>query len=438
MHQELLIELEPREHISPFQVNLFTDCAARYYETYRQHTSVGGKSVPLEFGDLIHLVIERASKLSFINITDEDKRGRVYECLSEGDVLKILDDFIINYPKLVTPGNLSRARYQLSYWYKLEQQREAKICMIDTGKGKIEGVEIGFEKYLPNGVLIKGFVDRIETNRYTRSNEAVVIDWKTGFLSDDYSYNMMIYVIACSGFDPQIKFIPYIYQLENEYFKKYAFSQEDYKLFFDFIERIKLAIIGFAQKIKSFKDEKELEAFLNSNAKLNKWCYTCRRKHKCIPYVTNILSGIPGISSVDRDPNLLVEYMDQLKLVEKTAKKEIGQVENILVDIIASRRQSLVDSSETHNDEDLNKIELEDGRFIELTRSKRRSLEMSRVISRLIELKQTDKLSITLSDFDMIVETLPGYEQDELRKLVFDSYSDKETPTVKGRKVKKK
>lgn len=436
-HQDLLLDLEPREHISPFQVNLFTDCPARYFETYRFHTRTGGKSVPLEFGDLIHNVIEQCSVIA-LAVDDPLKQGRVYEVMSESQVLATLDDSIVEYPQLVTPNNITRAREQIKYWYKKEAEREAKVITINTGHGEIKGIEVGFEKYLPNGVLIKGFIDRLEINKFTKRDEVAVIDWKTGFLADDYTYNMMIYVIACSGFDPDKRFTPWIYQLENEYFKRYNFEQQDFALFFDFIERVKLAILRFAQKIKSINDPEELEVFLNNNASLNKWCYTCRRKHKCIPYVTNILSGVPGISTVDRDPNLLVDYMDQLKLVEKSAKKEVGLVENILIDMIANRREELLQSEEEVSEDELKTLPLEDGRHIEMTRSKRRAIRLEDAIPKLIELKKTDKLSINLGDFETVIEQAPGNEQDVLRKMIFDSFSTKETPKVKGRKTKKK
>lgn len=438
MSLEILLALDVREHISPFQINLFNDCPSRYYETYKEHTRFISltKTAPTEFGDVIHKVTEKASLLSLEN-EDKSKNGRVYLCFSYSEIVSIFEDMLADFPKLCSSYYLERGKKQLLYWFNNEASREAKVEYININGTPVPGVEVGFERFLPNGILVKGFIDRVESNKYTKQNELMIVDWKTGYLAEDYSYNMMLYVIACSGFDKTKTYIPCIFQLENEYYKKYNFDKEEYESFYEFIVLVKESINRFADRVNELAkiSNEALEEYLNDSAKINKWCYTCTRSNRCVKYISNIILGIPGISEDSRDPLTIVSYKEHLDITKKSIEKELDKIDAILLDEVLKHKKSL-DKKEKITEEDL-KLYIDDKRYLYIDRSKRRSADLSVVVPILIKNELVSKLSITLGELDKIIPKLSGEDQDAIVKAISYNYSDREQVKIdNGKKTK--
>lgn len=425
MPVELLLEFVPREHISAFQINLFTQCPSRYYETYKEHSRLGSgtKNSAAEFGDVIHQTIDRVSKDTCMI---DWKDARVYEHFKYEDVVKIFTETLINYPHLCSEYFLERGKDQLLYWYNAEVEREARIfCTIEFC-----GSEVPFKLFLPNGVLVMGFIDRVEENKYTKKDEAALVDWKTGYLEEDYSDNMLIYEQAMLFLFEDMRFKCVVHQLQNEHIVRYVFTDEDRHRFNERIVTIREAIIKFAETIQrvltSGKDE-ELDAFLTNNAKVNKWCYTCSRRNKCVSYIRTILFGVAGMEGVT-DPKLLLDFREQIEVVKKNCDKQVDQIDAILLDFIMQHKDE-------HNIADVG-----DGRQLTYEYSSRRFVDASIIVPILIKHGFQARLSIGVTELDKIIKEMkvkqvPAQDLEAIENAVAKKFGKEEKIKVIGKAV---
>ncbi len=427
-------QFAPREHISASQVNLFLECPARYFYAYQEHLRISslGVGLPAEFGNFMHSLIEMVSRDAVL-MAD----GKVYEAFTLDDILKRFEIMLTNYPKLCSQDFIVRGRKQLKWWYEQEEAREAQIATMVNGQPAIEA---HFERYLPNGVLIKGFIDRAEHNKFTGPNRICLIDWKTGFMVGDYAAQMKIYNIASYSLFPEgTEFSTYMYQTENEFFKPYDFTIAEIEEFYEFIGILKMSMIKFAdditigiqarQDVEDEEKQQQLQQFLDGNAKVNKFCYTCQGKHKCIAFIKTMITGVPGVELEHEksDVNVLAQYKKQVDIVRKLAEKEVAKVDNILQAIILKNGEDF---------EGQKRIKLDDGENeVAITRRGSTYVDKITAVKIAVSHGMTDTLSMSVSAARGMLEKLEGEDHDMLAAAIIETKSPKETIII--RKIKK-
>jgi len=423
----------PREHISASQINLYIECPSRYFYTYQEHLRISalGVGLPAEFGNFQHSLFETIGR-DAVRIAD----GRIYEAFTLDEVLSRFEKTLVNHPKLCDQSFITRGRKQIKWWYGQEEAREAQIATMLNGQPAIEA---HFERYLPNGVLIKGFIDRAEHNKFTGPKRICLIDWKTGYMVGEYAAQMKIYNIAAYSLFPDgTEISTYMYQTENEFFKPYYFTIVEIEEFYEFIGILKLSMMKFADDItigigKSQDTETEkqqqLQQFLDSNAKVNKFCYTCQGKHRCLAFIKAMITGVPGVSlkHEDSDIDVLAQYKKQVNMVCKLAEKEGAKVDNILQALVLKNGEDF---------EGQKRIILEDGENeVAITRRDSTYVDKTTAVKIAVAHGMFDTLSMSVSAAKGMLEKLEGKDHDMLAAAIIETKSPNEKVII--RKVKK-
>lgn len=352
-----LNNFEFKDYISASQIKGF-NCPTRWADSLL-NPSINLSSGPTAFGDAIHVTIEKLSHLAI------EKYDRYTGMIPDSVISDYWRDMISLYPSLVSGPWYDRGKRQLAFWIKEERNREARIYI---SPDEVPGIEINFYCYLKNGVMVRGIIDRIETNKYTKENELDLVDWKTGFLKDDHTGAMTLYKIAGNQVIAKDKIIKTkILELEREYFQYYTITKEDIENYNDHIILIRQTIENFVLNIQRFLDSKNWEGlydFLFQHANVNKWCYTCRLSSVCKTYINKIYGFVPALSETEdltREDEIkfLTEQEEHLKMIGKSIDKMKDNIDSKLIDILSRNegesieiddisRLELISSSRTH------------------------------------------------------------------------------------------
>ncbi len=402
-----LSNFEFKDYISASQIKGF-ECPTRWADSLI-NPSFYSNTGPTAFGDAIHVTIEQLSYLAV------EKYDRFTGKLTDDEVFGTWKNILTKYPALVSLENFQRGIRQLTFWISEERKRNARIFVDFNG---VPGIEMNFYCYLPNGVMVRGIIDRIEENDYTDSDTLELIDWKTGFLKDDHSKQMTLYKIAGNqNIDKSKKIKTRVCELEREYIENYIITSKDVEEYNNFVLILKQTIDNYAENIKHYIESgqiKELYEFLFRFANFNKWCYTCRLSSVCKTYISKIYGYIPGLENTDGMTDLevvesLVAQHEHLKMIEKSVNKMAKNIDSRLIDYLSKNEGQ--------------EVELSDDYKLVLTNRTRRDVDGSIAIPIMIESKLSHLLSVSVSAYQEALREIP---EDKLK--VFES----SISTIKG------
>lgn len=390
--EEMKLVAVAKEHLSASQVSSFERCPASFiYSLLVKQNNKDGNPF-LAFGDAIHLAIEKLSDLAL-----EKLDGKTY-LLTEIDVKKVWHEILAKYPQLVSQSVIERGDKQLSYWHRSEIQREAKVV----------GSEIAFDLYLPSGVKLVGFIDRVEENKYTDSESLDLWDWKTGWLKEDYSTAMAIYRIAGYFLYPDKKVTPKVMQLQHNYVDPYSFSLSEIEEFYEYLEIVRNAINNIVDQLNHIiaTDPGTIRKFIDSVARINRYCHYCNRAqdHACLPWKKNLYAF-----SHNRETNIenVSEIVDRYELLE-TVKKGI-EVEMQKMDVYV---ENLLYGN------DLKGVALPDGRWLNPFVTTRTKIQADKIVPILIRNGKWDALTTGVKAVKTAMCTLPEETQEQINPLI--------------------
>lgn len=396
-----------KDYVSASQLKGFK-CPTRWADNIL-NPSTNSNNAPIAFGDMMHVVFEKISNLAVSK----------YNCYTGKIPFEVVEEVFENtitlYPILLDPTWITRGKKQLKFWHEQEQSREARIFICDDGK---PGVELSFYCYLKSGVVVRGIVDRIETNKYTKDDEVDFVDWKTGFLKDDHTLAMTLYKIAGQQVLTKNKIVKTkIVELEREYFEYYNITQSNIDEYNEFIVLTKQTMENFSSAILTIIDKKDWDGlynFLFDHAVFNKWCYTCRLSSVCKVYINNIYGYVPGLANTDEMSkeetiSYLVDQVEHLKLVAKSIKKMLDSIDaRILNELSINAFQP---------------ISIDEDKKVELTQSSRRHIMESISIPILLKRQYIDLLTIGMANYDTVMaelseqlESCPEDKKEELQR----------------------
>lgn len=391
---EQLEELKEQEYISASQINSYLNCASRYaHERMMRGQKIISKATMATLGDAIHTCIAELSKIAM-----KDFQGRCY-LFQEEDVINHWKKTIARYPALVDNDNIKRGAAQLRYWLKQEIYREAVV--LECEKSELI--------YLPNGLAINVIIDRVEKNKFCEGDQVQLIDWKTGFLKDDYTRQMTLYKIAGCLLWKEAKgnFLVTVVHLENEYCEHYNITKEDLQEYYDFILIVKQAISNFIQKINEFIKDGDLaglNAFLDAHCNVNKYCYSCSRANACRPYVLRV-QGLAPFLPKDEEGNVTLEGMinkyEHIKAIQKGMDETLKALDEVIMDEMVKAG--------------MKPLKLSDGRWLSTTTRSFEKIDPKVVIPILIKNGCESILSVPTARLKEIVDALPEGDRQAIR-----------------------
>lgn len=387
--------ITPKEHLSAFQVCSFGRCPASFlYGIINYNKSFKDGNPMLSFGDAIHLTIEKLSKKAL-----EENEGMTY-LLSEKSIKDCWAETVSQFPQLVNKDMIQRGDDQLNFWLKQETIRKAKVV----------GIEVPFELYLPNGIKILGFIDRIEENVTTDENSLDCLDWKTGWLKESYDTAMMIYLIACHYLYPNKKITPKTVQLQHNYIEPYYFDKSDLDEFYRYLEIVRSSIDRIIERYNELEGKtKEVEEFIDSITSVNKFCYSCQRSkdQKCNPWIKHLYAFRPSSEKEDfstLDIKELVDKYESFEVIAKGIDAEKNKLDTCIEKILYDNR--------------FDGVEIEAGRWLNPFCQTRKKIDQNNAIKILIQYGKTEALSTKLKSVEEAMNSLPPEASEKLKSYI--------------------